>query len=174
METYRKAVKTAAAKGIKIIPITASGINRETEFLMKFTSILTNGTYVFITDDSGIGNPHLDPVVEDYEVEKLNDLLVRLIDSYTSLSQCTRDVVSQRSKDIRFYPNPASDMVNIENLLPGDQVLLISTSGKIVMTSKVEGNATHQVDIQNLVSGNYLLRIKGEDRTEDFRLLIIT
>jgi hypothetical protein len=174
METYRKAVKAAAAKGIKIIPITASGINRETEFLMKFTSILTNGTYVFITDDSGIGNPHLDPVVEDYEVEKLNDLLVRLIDSYTSLSQCTSDVLSQRSKDIRFYPNPASDMVNIENLLPGDQVLLISTSGKIVMTSKVEGNATHQVDIQNLVSGNYLLRIKGEDRTEDFRLLIIT
>ena len=72
-------VKEAASRGIKIIPITASGINRQTEFLMKYMAIATNGTYVFITDHSGIGNSHLDPVVQDFEVEKLNDLLVRLL-----------------------------------------------------------------------------------------------
>ncbi len=72
----------AAKKGIKIIPITASGINKETEFLMRFMSIATNGTYVFITDDSGVGNDHLEPTVGEYEVEYLNDLMVRLIDKY--------------------------------------------------------------------------------------------
>ncbi|NNF35806.1 MAG: T9SS type A sorting domain-containing protein [Saprospiraceae bacterium] len=174
MDKYRKSVQAAAAKGIKIIPITASGINRETEFLMKFTSILTNGTYVFITDDSGIGNPHLDPVVTDYEVEKLNDLLVRLIQSYTALSNCNQNVVNTRNQDIRFYPNPASDLVNIENLLEGDQVFLISASGKIVKTCKVDGKSTHQMNINDLISGNYILRIKGESRTQDFRLLVIT
>jgi hypothetical protein len=141
---------------------------------MKFTSILTNGTYVFITDDSGIGNPHLDPVVTDYEVEKLNDLLVRLIQSYTTTSNCNQNVVNTRNQDIRFYPNPASDLVNIENLLEGDQVFLISASGKIVKTSKVDGKSTYQMDINDLISGNYLLRIKGESRTQDFRLLVIT
>ena len=37
------------------------------------------GNYVFITNHSGIGNDHLEPTVGDYEVEFLNDLMVRLI-----------------------------------------------------------------------------------------------
>jgi len=79
----QKHVKQAAQKGIKIIPITASGIDKETEFLMRFFSIATNGTYVFITNDSGIGNDHLEPSVGEYKVEYLNDLMVRLIKKYT-------------------------------------------------------------------------------------------
>ncbi len=69
----------AQEKGIKIIPIVASGANKNLEFLMRFFSISTNGTYVFLTDDSGIGNPHLKPTKDTYTVEKLNDLIVRLI-----------------------------------------------------------------------------------------------
>lgn len=79
----QKSIKEAARKGIKVIPVTASGINKETEFLMRFFSISTNSTYVFITDDSGIGNDHLEPSVGEYEVELLNDLMVRLIKEYT-------------------------------------------------------------------------------------------
>lgn len=75
-------VKTAAEKGIKLIPITASGIDKETEFLMRYLSIASNGTYVFITNDSGIGHEHLEASVGDYEVEYLNELIVRLINKY--------------------------------------------------------------------------------------------
>ncbi len=83
VSSLQNSILEAASKGIKLIPITASGINIETEFLMRFFSILTNGTYVFITDDSGIGNDHLEPTVGDFEVEFLNDLMVRLINKYT-------------------------------------------------------------------------------------------
>ncbi len=72
----------AAEKGIKIIPITASGIDKATEYLMRSFAILTNGTYVFITDDSGVGNSHLEPTIGEFEVEKLNDLMVRLVGEY--------------------------------------------------------------------------------------------
>jgi hypothetical protein len=72
----------AAEKGIKIIPITASGIDKSTEYLMRSFAVLTNGTYVFITDDSGVGNDHLEPTIGEFEVEKLNDLLVRLVSEY--------------------------------------------------------------------------------------------
>ena len=75
-------IYSASEKGIKIIPVVASGIDKETEFLMRYFSIATNGTYVFITNDSGIGNEHLDPSVGEYEVEFLNDLLERLINKY--------------------------------------------------------------------------------------------
>ena len=72
----------AAEKGIKIIPITASGIDKATEYLMRSFAILTNGTYVFITDDSEVGNDHLEPTIGEFEVEKLNDLMVRLVGEY--------------------------------------------------------------------------------------------
>ncbi len=75
-------IASAASKGIKIIPVTASGIDKETEFLMRYMSIATNGTYVFITNDSGIGGDHLKPTVGEYEVELLNELIVRLINKY--------------------------------------------------------------------------------------------
>lgn len=77
------AILEAARKGIKIIPITASGIDQETEYLMRSFSIATNATYVFITNDSGIGNDHLEASVGQYQVEKLNDLMVRLIRKYS-------------------------------------------------------------------------------------------
>lgn len=83
LEEIRYSVKEASQKGIKIIPIAASGISKETEFLLRYFSICTNSTYVFITDDSGIGNKHLTPSVGDYEVEYLNDLIVRLTNKYT-------------------------------------------------------------------------------------------
>jgi hypothetical protein len=79
LHTY---IKEAAKKGIKIIPITASGIDKETEFLMRYFSIKTNGTYVFITNHSGIGDNHLEASVGQYEVEYLNNLMVRLIGKY--------------------------------------------------------------------------------------------
>lgn len=82
IDDLQYSIMNAAKKGIKIIPITASGINKETEFLMRFFSISTNGTYVFITNDSGIGNDHLEASVGDYQVEFLNDLMVRLINKY--------------------------------------------------------------------------------------------
>lgn len=81
----QKSCLTAAEKGIKIIPVVASGIDKNTEFLMRFLSIATNGTYTFLTDDSGVGNSHLKPTTGDYQIEKLNDLLVRLILENTSL-----------------------------------------------------------------------------------------
>lgn len=77
-------IKTASQKGIKLIPVTASGIDKDTEFLMRFFSIATNGTYVFITNDSGIGNDHLIASVGEYQVENLNDLMVRIITKYSN------------------------------------------------------------------------------------------
>jgi len=76
-------VKKAAEKGIKIIPVSASGINKNTEFLFRFFAAATNGTYIFITNHSGIGGEHIEATVGEYQVELLNDLMVRVINQYT-------------------------------------------------------------------------------------------
>ncbi len=72
-------VSLSASMGVRIIPIVASGIDKNTEFLMRYMAIATDGTYTFITNHSGVGNNHLEPTIGSYDVEFLNDLLVRLI-----------------------------------------------------------------------------------------------
>jgi len=85
VQIINEQIKDASKKGIKIIPIVASGANKPLEFLMRSMSIATNGTYVFLTDDSGVGNPHLSPTTDSFEVEKLNDLIVRLVEKYAGV-----------------------------------------------------------------------------------------
>ncbi|MCD8072111.1 MAG: VWA domain-containing protein [Alistipes sp.] len=76
-------VPGAARMGIRIVPIVASGIDKETEFLMRYFALATGGTYIFLTDHSGVGNPHLEPSIGEYQVEYLNDAMVRLINKYS-------------------------------------------------------------------------------------------
>lgn len=75
-------IEEAASLGIRIIPVASSGVDVETEYLMRFFAVATGGTYLFLTDDSGIGGDHLEPAAGEYEVKLLNDLLVEVINRY--------------------------------------------------------------------------------------------
>jgi hypothetical protein len=83
ISSLQKSIKAYAANGIKIIPIAASGVDKNTEFILRLMAIFTDGTYTFITNHSGVGGDHLIPTVGEYQVEQLNDLIVRLIQEYT-------------------------------------------------------------------------------------------
>lgn len=76
------AAKEAAAKGIRIVPIVSSDSDRDTELFARSLAITTGGTYVFLTDDSGVGNSHLEPIIGEYKVEKLYDIIIRVINDY--------------------------------------------------------------------------------------------
>lgn len=76
------AVKAASEKGIRIIPVVSSNGERDTEVFARSLAITTGGTYVFLTDDSGIGDSHLEPIIGDYKVEKLYDIIIRIIKNY--------------------------------------------------------------------------------------------
>ena len=76
------AIAEAAEKGIHLIPVVSSNGDRETELFGRAAAILTNGSYVFLTDDSGVGESHLEPIIGDYEVEKLHDIIVRIVQNY--------------------------------------------------------------------------------------------
>ena len=84
INSLHQLIENYASAGIKIIPIAASGVDKNTEFMLRFFAIATNGTYVFITNHSGIGNDHIEASVGDFEVELLNELMIRLIEKYTN------------------------------------------------------------------------------------------
>ena len=82
--SLQKSIQAFANRGIRIIPVLASTGDKTTEFMCRDFAIVTGGTYVFLTDDSQVGESHIVPSVGEYAVEKLNDLLCRLIEDYIS------------------------------------------------------------------------------------------
>ncbi|MFB9330341.1 VWA domain-containing protein [Paenibacillus aurantiacus] len=78
----KQLTQDAAEQGIRIIPVVSSGADKNTEYLMRFMAVATGGTYLFLTDHSGVGGEHLDPTVGEFEVRPLNDLLVDVINRY--------------------------------------------------------------------------------------------
>jgi len=68
-------------KGIHIVPIAASGVDKTAEFLMRGMAQITSGRFLFLTDDSGIGNPHAEPTVDCYVVTRLDGLVTRVLNS---------------------------------------------------------------------------------------------
>ena len=72
-------VIAAAAQGVHLVPVVASNAERETELFGRACAIMTNSNYVFLTDDSGVGDSHLEPIIGDYDVELLHDIIVRNI-----------------------------------------------------------------------------------------------
>ena len=69
------------SQGIHIVSLSGSGVNKTAEFMMRGMSQMTNGRYLFLTDDSGIGNAHAEPTVDCYVVTKLDGLVTRVLNS---------------------------------------------------------------------------------------------
>lgn len=82
VELMGTTLDAAAETGIRVLPVASSGVDTETEYLLRTMAAVSGGTYTFLTDDSGVGNSHLEPTIGDYQVEHLNDLMVRLITWY--------------------------------------------------------------------------------------------
>ncbi|MGE3801132.1 MAG: carboxypeptidase regulatory-like domain-containing protein [Candidatus Kapaibacterium sp.] len=99
LEQVRELTTLAAEKGIRIIPVASSGVDKPTEFLLRFLALHTGGTYVFLTDHSGIGGSHIEPTIGGYDVEFLDDLLVRLIVQFTERPE-SLDAITARTPNL--------------------------------------------------------------------------
>lgn len=108
-----KLIRKAAEKGIRIVPVGASGINKSTEYLMRTMAIATNGTYTFLTDHSGIGNAHIEPSTDEYEVETFNDILVRIVKSYTYMPDCEQNIPDL---DLNYPDSLVSSITPVDSL----------------------------------------------------------
>lgn len=75
------AIRELRRKTVRLFPVGASGVAAEAEFVMRAASFLTGGQYLFLTDHSGVGNPHAVPDVPAYSVERLDLLMLRMIAS---------------------------------------------------------------------------------------------
>jgi hypothetical protein len=75
------AVRDLRGRGVHVYPVAASGVNALTELTMRSAAQLTLGRYLFLTDDSGVGNPHAEPSIPCYWVTKLDYAMERVLRS---------------------------------------------------------------------------------------------
>lgn len=79
-----QATEVARAKRIHITPVAASGVADKAEYAMRAMAAATQSRYLFLTDDSGVGNPHAPPAIDCYLVTRLDALVRRVVDSQIS------------------------------------------------------------------------------------------
>ena len=92
-ERTLEAVADLRKAGVRVFPVAASGTALKAEFVMRAAGFLTLGQYLFLTDHSGVGNPHAEPHVPDYQVERLDRLMIRMIASELSGKRFAADEV---------------------------------------------------------------------------------
>lgn len=182
-------IQLATEKGVRIVPIASSGIDKSTEYLMRALALGTNGTYTFLTDDSGIGYGHIKPTTDNFKVETLNELLIRLIKSYIYLPTCTNEqpesglnypdsVVSTQINDSidsvktvdtippiswSYYPNPTNGIVTIIPNTDIEELYISDLSGKVLQIhSHLKKDQRFQVDLSEYATGIYLIRIVND------------
>lgn len=81
---YAVEMENAARRGIKIFPIASSGLDDQGEYIFRQLAQYTQGRFVFLTyegpTNGGAPGETTTHHVDDYSVENLDDLLVRLVE----------------------------------------------------------------------------------------------
>lgn len=166
-------IQKAANQGIRVVPIVCSGADKQTEFLMRTIALATNGTYLFLTNDSGIGNEHIKPTTDYFSVELLNNLLPRIIEQMIFVQDCnnaTQPDFSFRNQDnilkIKISPNPTKGNISIVTTKPLRDIFITDFTGKILTRlNMVEKQTTWSLNIQHYPSGTYLVKYATSDNT---------
>ncbi len=170
----QKLIARAAESGIRIIPIASSGIDKSTEYLLRSLALTTNGTYTFLTDDSGVGNAHIEPTTDSYEVELLNDLMVRLIHQFAFTAKCTRssqDLLQKTVSDSLQLAHldstniDGSDSSNISQINPRDINKILKKRYSEKFNWHLFPNPTHDVvhvEFNHKIEEIYLTDLRGK------------
>jgi hypothetical protein len=87
--------------------------------------------------------------------------------------------ITSDDRELLIFPNPASDLVNLEvNLIEGKKLSLdiYNISGQLVFTEDLgfvsNGSQIATVYIGSLNSGNYIMNVRGEGYSETGKLLV--
>jgi Mg-chelatase subunit ChlD len=163
-------VRVARQKGLRIYPLAASGVADKAEFMMRQAEVLTQGRYLFLTDDSGVGSSHQEPSVPCYIVTHLNKLIARVIDSELAGQRIEPD-----DKDIlRTVGHYNAGICTDENVIPPkpttslariEKIRLIPTPRAYPVSVEIWGNLSNgceKIDfpIDNISQDDHLFTVE--------------
>lgn len=171
----------ASRKGIRIIPIICSGKEKLLEYKMRLAALLTNGTYLFLTDDSGIGDKHMTPTADAYEVYSMNELITKVIRRFTIIDHCKKEdnptenisekyleylvkdenvIDTTKNKvplEMMIFPNPFQNITIVEiNQHVIGELHIFDSNGKLIEIIDLKHQRT-ELDFRNYSIGTYFI-----------------
>jgi hypothetical protein len=170
-EKMKKLMMQAASMGVRIVPVVCSGIDKSTEYLMRSIALTTNGSYVFLTDDSGVGGKHIKPTTDMFKVELLNDLLQRVIAEMIYMAPCDEKEKPAEPENhhnnivkVVVYPNPSAGRIEIRSSEKIKEMYIADFAGKLLQRVGSIGKSRNwAADLSNYPSGTYLVRYFSEE-----------
>ena len=147
--------------------VTASSDQEWTLLTGDYTYGSADNLFVYVkgpTIDDGGGDYFIDdfslmpqgsPAVDFSNVDDIVD-----IGAYEFLGNSLSAISpSDSNSDFILYPNPASDRLQISNLLKSDIVLVYDLFGKTYKLSQTHHQQTRTIEVSNLSTGLYILKI---------------
>ena len=147
--------------------VTASSDQEWTLLTGDYTYGSADNLFVYVkgpTMDDGGGDYFIDdfslmpqgsPAVDFSNVDDIVD-----IGAYEFLGNSLSAIsTSDSNSDFILYPNPASDRLQISNLLKSDIVLVYDLFGKTYKLSQTHHQQTRTIEVSNLSTGLYILKI---------------
>lgn len=178
-------VRNGAARGIRIVPLACSGINKSTEFFLRCLALISGGTYTTLTDESGVGGTHLKPSGDKINPQKMNDLLVKIIERYTYRNECNDNEKQQpeiqqielthiesllkqmdslaiapdpkQRFEWRLFPNPTKGPFTIETKKQSGTITILDVTGRLIMEKEGIEPGRHPFDFSQYSRGIYFV-----------------
>ena len=88
-----------------MLPVVSSDTDDVAEYQMRSAAQLTGGRYVFLTNDSGVGNDHAEPHIPCYSVTRLDGAIVRML----QIELSGRHVAPEENEVVRTVGKPNKD-----------------------------------------------------------------
>ena len=158
--------------GVQIYPVGASGVADSAEAIMRTAAYVTNGEYLFLTDHSGFGNSHADPNTDSFDVEFLDDAMLRMIQQELQGEKIQPDEIIDH---VRLTADPEEvdpgTLVIVNSTISGNEGEGISVAagvGEIKNSTVVDEVATssHLAIFSSIVDGE----VEGDITSEGFNL----
>lgn len=148
-------------------------VNGPNDMIIQFDSTIqegeysgTGGTFVNGTSTAMIGRAAHNP---DYWTGNIDE--VRLYNRALTSDElnviCNSDPISSVSEPEKaapfvIYPNPSKDVINLSKVDGFKEYKIFDTQGKIMQAGQIR-STNPQLNISNFQTGNYIIKLIGED-----------
>lgn len=131
------------------------------EVIYDFSGSVGDGNtkLVLFFNFGGDGEGHVDSATDTYYIDNLR--------WEPALSNNEFDI----DGDVKVYPNPVSNVINIDSKINIESYKLIDITGKTILENKVDALKSLSIDVSTIKTGLYFLNVRANDAEKTFKIL---
>jgi PKD repeat protein len=138
------------------------------------TITVSSGTspYSYLWSNGGSASSITNVVSGDYSVTVVDANGCQYVDDTVHISYVNGIIELNSAQQVKIYPNPAYDVLNLVwSEKSNADVAIVDLNGKIISSFVTIGDTRNDLNIKNLASGAYILRITDKSDNQQHSLL---